>query len=201
MEDIYYTVSGDGRDHPVRLRPCQMQATVLGKIFGLYPQSIVLIAEDGTVATPSGKGGFDTEVLDDTVAWACQGNSCKPIGTVKNVHAYQPTDSLRSKRSNKKWTPLYNSQLLRKPPGVAAQEGARACQETQWSKTVDVCAWDGVKCDWKICNLPLALSDSSASIDGVSRLVSSEAFDGCPVVLLDADNLKIPDSAGTKVSV
>ena len=42
----------------VKLRESQMSASTIGKIFNVFPQSIVLISDDGSVATPDASGVF-----------------------------------------------------------------------------------------------------------------------------------------------
>ena len=49
----------------------------------------------------------------------------------------------------------------------------------------------------KTLNLPITLSEKTASVNPVAEIVSLESFEGEEVVLLDSDNIKIPDSAGT----
>ena len=50
----------------------------------------------------------------------------------------------------------------------------------------------------KTFNLPINLSEKGSTVSGVAAVVASEAFEEEPVVLLDADNLVIPDSGGTR---
>lgn len=50
----------------------------------------------------------------------------------------------------------------------------------------------------KTFNLPIILSEKASTVSAVTTVVSVEAFDGETVVLLDANNLLIPDSGGTR---
>ena len=49
----------------------------------------------------------------------------------------------------------------------------------------------------KTFNLPLTLTEQT-SVSGVADFASAEAFGGEPVVILDSENLWIPDSIGTR---
>ena len=85
---LLFTISGDGRDQPVRLWPGQMHESTLGKIFGFYPKSIILIGDDGTVATPTESGEFiveGDEALDNLVRWVCMGDVCR-VGPNKTTY-------------------------------------------------------------------------------------------------------------------
>ena len=42
------------------------------------------------------------------------------------------------------------------------------------------------------------LREQTATINNIADMTSAEAFEGESVVLLDADNLRIPDSIGTR---
>ena len=61
---------------------------------------------------------------------------------------------------------------------------------------MEVCSYDmssdSIK---KNFNLPIILAESTAN---VSRIASAEACDGDSVLILDSDNLRIPDSVGTR---
>ena len=50
----------------------------------------------------------------------------------------------------------------------------------------------------KTFNLPLTLTEQTSSVSGVADIASAEAFGGEPVVILDSENLRIPDSIGTR---
>lgn len=74
-----------------------------------------------------------------------------------------------------------------------------AATTKEWTKNIEICHWLASQRKWKkISNLPLCLNDESANISSVSILVSVEAFDGDPVVLLDLDYLKLLDSSASK---
>ena len=46
----------------------------------------------------------------------------------------------------------------------------------------------------KTFNLPLTLTEQTSSVTGVGDIASAEAFGGDSVVILDSENLRIPDS-------
>ena len=80
-----------------------------------------------------------------------------------------------------------------KPPGVEASGKLK----DSWRKTVDVCSVveGSLK---KVSNHPVTLTPSTACIEAISNIVSAEAFHGETIVLLDKDNLKIPDNKTTR---
>ena len=69
--------------------------------------------------------------------------------------------------------------------------------ELIWTKNVEICSLEGTTVK-KSHNLPIYFKKGTASVASVSEFVSQEAFDGNAVVLLDAENLKIPDTIGTR---
>ena len=211
----------------LKLRDAQLNCETLGKFFNLFPQTIFLVAEDGTVATPDNQGEFDTYDVDPNLVWTINGDPTKPDLTAMQPaakpgtsYAYQQ-QTIEAKASQKnKWKPHYStlqasgSGLHRsgnKPPGAtkhcnqehsaSGKKPGRQPGET-WTKTIDICTWDDSTIK-KTFNLPITLSEkgSDATVGGVAALVATEAFDGEEVVLLDADNLLIPDSCGTRGTV
>ena len=64
---------------------------------------------------------------------------------------------------------------------------------------MEVCCYDSSSgCIKKTFNLPLTLNESTASVTKVADIASAETFEGDAVVLLDSENLQIPDSVGTR---
>ncbi len=74
MESRIYTLEKDGKS--VKLKPSQLSTGVLARIFGLFPDSILLVSDDGFVETPSDDGTFET--IDDLPVWSVTGESMKP---------------------------------------------------------------------------------------------------------------------------
>ena len=77
------------------------------------------------------------------------------------------------------------------------REVTSRCVGSAWIKIIHVCDFDGLLLR-KICNFPVPLTEQSASVASVSEFVSREAFGGAAAVLLDWENLKIPDTVGTR---
>ena len=69
----YYCVEKDRRT--VKLKAPQLTTQVLSKIFGLFPESILLLSEDGYVETQT-DGRFTG--VDDLPVWTVSGDSMKP---------------------------------------------------------------------------------------------------------------------------
>ena len=81
----------------LKLRDAQLNCETLGKIFNLFPQTIFLVADDGTVATPDIQGEFDTYDVDPNLVWTINGDPTKPDLTGMQAaakpgtsYAYQP---------------------------------------------------------------------------------------------------------------
>ena len=188
----------------VKLRRSQMSSDTIAKVFNVFPNSIVLVGEDGTVATPDNEGDFCLYEMDATVSWTVNGDPSKPTATENFLsarpstsYAYQQPDAIRtSKPIKSKWKPSGASKL---PPGVAKQEAAKRSIGNSWTKTVEICRYDEVDMAIKkTFNLPLTLTEQTSSVPGVADIASAEAFGGEPVVIIDSENLRIPDSIGTR---
>jgi hypothetical protein len=194
-----------------------MRIATLGKIFNIFPQSLFLVGSNGTVATPDEEGDFDTYDMSRDAEWTVSGDSSKPSATdlpsrsTNSPYAYQsqqpeasqPSTSKYAKAGSKaaKWRPSLSLSMMRnKPPGVAKQEGLSRKpgkgHGEAWTKTIEICTYDdSTYAMRKTLNLPITLSEKTASVNRVAEIVS---FEGEEVVLLDSDNLKIPDRAGTR---
>ena len=179
-----------------------MTAETIAKVFNVFPHSIVLVGENGTVATPEGDGHFCLYEMEQGVTWTVNGDPSKPAhaeGTMSRPstsYAYQQPDSVRASLSTKaKWKPLSTP----RPPGVTKQEARKHGAGNSWTKTVEICRYDAdTTAIKKTFNLPLTLTEQTSSVPGVADIASAEAFSGEPVVIIDADNLRIPDSVGTR---
>ena len=68
-----YTVEKDGKT--IKLKPSQLTTQVLSKIFGLFPES-VLLSEDGYVETADNDGRFHN--VDDLPMWTVSGDLMRP---------------------------------------------------------------------------------------------------------------------------
>ena len=69
-----YNVERDGKS--LKLKPRQLNIAVLSKLFHLFPESIVLVSDDGYVETPDEDGDFIG--VDDLPTWTVSGDSTKP---------------------------------------------------------------------------------------------------------------------------
>ena len=213
-----FQVKSSSNGTSVKLRDSQLNTETLGKFFNLFPQSIFLIADDGSVATPDSQTGeFDTYDINSDIVWTINGDTTKPasaaIGQVGEIlgkpgtsYAYQQpsTEAGPSSSHKRKWKPRYTSTVLKssgyKPPGATKPESSKKPGRQVgeiWTKTIEICTYEDsiIK---KTFNLPISLSEKGSTVSGVAAVVASEAFGEEPVVLLDADNLVIPDSGGTR---
>ena len=92
-----------------------------------------------------------------------------------------------------------NSAGSKPPEGIKSESSkkpGRHVDET-WTKTIKICTHEDSMIK-KLFNLPINLSERGSTVSGVAAVVASEAFEDKPVVLLDANNLIIPDSGGTR---
>lgn len=185
-----FTVKNDTTT--VKLRSAQLNADTLSRIFNVDPDTVFLVGEDGTVAFPDSERTFDTMEMDCEV-WTVNGNGRS-----------FPTDASTSNPAppkQKKWKPSIQSSLTPCGSGRLGKQKPESTKKgsTSWTKTVEVCCYDkSTSTVTKTFNLPLTLTEQSASVNKIADLTSAEAFDGDAVVVIDADNLRIPDSVGTR---
>lgn len=158
-------------------------------------------------------GDFESFDMSQDVEWMVCGDSSKAIGnyslempavsTTSYVYQSQQSEACTSKsvKSAKSKPSLSLSLIWNKPPGVMKQGQSKKSGKGHgeaWTKTIEICKYDrddnAIK---KTFNLPITLSEKTASVSRVGEIVSSESFEG-EEVILDSDNLKIPDSAGTR---
>lgn len=89
-----YTIEKDGKT--VKLKSSQLKTAVLSKVFGLFPDSIILLSEDGYVETADADGRFYD--VDNLPVWTMSGDSLQPLAGTStgpgpsgiNPYAYQP---------------------------------------------------------------------------------------------------------------
>ena len=177
-----------------------MTVETIGKVFNL--ESIFLVGEDGTVATPDENGSFDTFEMGSEVVWTVSG---------KPIHRGDPGSSSISFPSSQqtttggRWKPSCGSSVA----AISSKKSSKY-RETipkkalpggglSWTKTVEVCCYDPSSSSIKkTFNLPIILTKQTATVPRLADIASAEAFDGDPVALLDSDNLRVPDSVGTR---
>ena len=99
-------------------------------------------------------------------------------------------------KAGKRWNPLSLTSRGKtsKPPGVTMADK----KEVVWQKTIEICAFNESLQLEKQMNYPLDLTPATANITSVSDILSADVFNGQACVLLDVDNLKIPDSVTTR---
>ena len=66
-----------GPGNYVRMHPAQVNARAIGRVFNLFPESVFLVADDGSVELPDDDGCFQTETMDSSLVWTCDGDSSK----------------------------------------------------------------------------------------------------------------------------
>uniref|UniRef100_A0A1X7TA93 RING-type domain-containing protein n=1 Tax=Amphimedon queenslandica TaxID=400682 RepID=A0A1X7TA93_AMPQE len=130
-----------------------------------------------------------------------QGQSCDvpplppPIASTPLTHQSSSSSSSNHGGKRKFGTNSFKPKLSlkgsRAPPGTLKNES--------WRKNVEICSVSEGKAK-KTCNHPVTLTPATACIEAVSNIVSVEAFEGNDVVLLDKDNLRIPDNKTTRSS-
>ncbi len=205
-------LQGRERWQVLKLKPGQLNTSVLAKLFHLFPESIVLVSEDGCVETADDDGDF--QEVDDLPTWSVTGESTKPTsvaaaGSSAGVSPLAYSYQLPGKKGGRKWTPRFTTSTLAQrqmPPGVRAQEqynGAGAAgpsvSEPEWRKNVEVCKWSEREGQWKkVSNLPVSLTETTANIARVAQMGSEDAFGGEQCMLLDNEYLKLLDTPSTR---
>lgn len=198
-----YTVEKDGKT--IKLKETQLTVQILSKIFGLYPESILLLSDDGYVEAPNDDGRFID--VDDLPIWSVSGEAVRPVQSSSGSALYQPPTTSRgsSRRGRGRircWTPATTYTPpggTRKPPGVRAQEEQfETTVGREWRKYIEVCRWNERENQWKkVTNLPLEMTEATASVPHVTQMVAEDVFAGDETVLVDTDYLKIPDTSAT----
>lgn len=110
-----YTVERDGKT--VKLKSSQLTVQILSKIFGLFPDSILLLSDDGYVETAISDGQFHD--VDDMSHWTVIGDSLKPPAfnpfdsapgpSGLNPFSSQSALSYKSGREKSQWTPQFST--------------------------------------------------------------------------------------------
>lgn len=196
LRDDFYSVKNDS--FSVRLRPTQMSVDTLAKIFSLSTSSIFLVADDGAVATSDDDGSFNTYEMSTDVCWIVNGHgssssSSSACGQQAKLEKWRPATQVYVQ--DRRVLSLKKSSSFSKPE----KKGSGSTGTGSWTKTVEVCVFDICSSTIKkTFNLPLTLTESTASVTKISDITSAEAFDGDCVVLLDSENLRIPDNIGTR---
>ena len=186
-----------------------MTVETLGKVFNIASATIFLEGDDGTVATPGEDGTFDTFEMNCDVWTICGSPSVTqegPGGSASSSITRQQT-----KAGGGKWRPSVGSSIVASssiatPPvgnRVSKHESKKASggggPGQSWTKTVEICCYElSSACIKKTFNLPLTLNKNTATVTRIADIISAEAFEGDVVVLLDSENVRIPDGLGTR---
>ncbi len=187
----------------VKLKDSQLCTRIIGKVFGVYPDSVILVGDDGTVEVPDEQGNFTD--LSSFTDYEVQGESAQSAqSSGSSQHAFVPISKRgketvhRMVKAGKRWNPLSlttrGKTSTSKPPGVTMADKRKVA----WQKTIEICAFNDSFHLEKQMNYPLDLTPATANITSVSDILSADVFNGQGCVLLDVDNLKIPDSATTR---
>ena len=130
-DDLYncklFTVEKDGKS--LKLKERQLTTSVLARVFCLFPETIILVSDDGYVEILDEDGCFNS--VDDLPVWTVTGDSMNPTSAapptaMMTPFAYQPPRAAGRKTRARKWAPIYRTSLFQhqKPPGVRAQESS-----------------------------------------------------------------------------
>lgn len=185
----------------VKLQSSQLKVDTISKVFTLVSDTIFL---DGTVATPDESGSFDPYEMNGDVIWTVSGNPSVPGASLSaSRQQTMPINKPAKWKPTISFSVVASSVLSRNKPGTTSkQESKKSSAGTSglsWTKTVEICCYEATSCSIKkTCNLPLILTEQTATVTKITDNSSVEAFDGDPVVLVDSKNLRIPDSVGTR---
>lgn len=188
-----FTVTGSGHT-PARIRASDLNLKTLSSYFGMVPESIVLVSgRSGNMEIPDSDGFFPSYRMDKGDSWRCQGSSFyRPGATPAAAGSY---------RKRKAQSAAVSAVVGHRPsPSFLGPEKRKrpTCVD------VDVCAVQDSKKGKKkktvqpVSSLRVEVSDENATVKGVSRAISEEAFGGQPVVLLNTKNLAVLDCPATR---
>ena len=94
-DDLYncklFTVEKDGKS--LKLKERQLTTSVLARVFCLFPETIILVSDNGYVEIPDKDGCFNR--VDDLPVWTVTGDSMNPtsatpLTAMMTPFAYQP---------------------------------------------------------------------------------------------------------------
>lgn len=170
MSEITYKLERAGKIRKMKL--VQITTRWIGKVFNVFPDSIILVADDGTIEVPDESGSF-TGLLS-YMPYEVQGDDCVPTAGALEAEGHMremgessglcgsfkaPIHSRKNDvfgkssifgKSSKQSQSGYKHKgpsIATKPPGVKAQEtladkGGRKADATEWKKNIDICEYD-----------------------------------------------------------
>ena len=180
----------------MKLKEDQLTVKWIGKIFNVFPDSIVLIRDDkGEVETPDFAGRFHTleyhleyRITADPLSTCTVTSSSTSPSLISNSSIPYQKPSIPSKGLSKK----IKFGNPHRPPGVANQG-------EDWTKNIEIHRYYPQQAEFrKVINFPVLMSAETSSISEVASVISREAFEGKPIILLDNDYLVIPDTAASR---
>lgn len=189
-------------ERKIKFKYHQLTLKWIGKLFGLYPESILLFTEaDGELEVPVDSGNFH---LGKSKLYIVQGD-LKPFG----VGEAGPSSSLSASRTPTLPTvtsaspyPLTNQKKQAFSIKTKTRESPSTDTGGGWSKNVELHRYNRATGELrKTSNYPLTLTNS-ANLAAVMEKISAECYSKNGVVLLDNDNFKIPCNSctqGTKI--
>ena len=188
-------------DRTVKLKKEQLSVRIIGQVFKLFPDSILLCGEDGTIETStSTEGTFDN--LDQNKIYEVQG---VPITSPSTNLLSPPVSAVTSFGHGKRPPPVGSASNSKKGKftlrSFKKDEGSSKMQPTQqedleWRKIFEVCDLVNNEIRKKF-NLPVTLTPYTANIEYITNCISVDMFNGEDVVLLDNENYKIPNTLAT----
>ena len=170
----------------VKLYSEKLNTQTIARVFGLFPDNIFLVAKhNGSVELPDDSGKFSLKSYNK---YEVCGDALKPSDTSPVTQPFLVTNTsappkLKGISIKTKWPA--------KPPGVLAKKAM------EWTKNIEVNQYNNGELK-KFSNFPIILTESTATIMHVSKQLACEAFAGNKVILLDNDNLPIPNTTATK---
>lgn len=178
-----------------KIRESELCTRLVGKVFSLFPDSIVLVNEDGLVENPSEDGRFDLPV--ECTEYEVQGDGMGHIQTTSSA-AVSLSGAMTPLQPNpvKSGTPKFILKA-KKPPATNSTSSAQVAQDEEVNKMVEIHTVIDNELQRK-GSFPVTLKKFTANIDYISSVLSIEVFDGAAVVLLDNDNFEIPDTLTTQ---
>ena len=188
-----YTIYNN--DRRIKVKPDQLNRQSLGQAFGLFPKSVYLISEDGELETADECGVFVD--LRSFIKYEVRGNtmpSDQSLSAAENIGMSRSPSIHATVASGSKTRPKgisIKAKWPAKPPGVTANS------KDEWTKNIEVHHHNNGNLV-KFSNFPINLKESTANTRQISQLLSIEAFSGEKVILLDNDNLQIPDTTASR---
>ena len=181
----YFNLYNDNRK--IKMKEEQLNLKTIAQIFGFFPDSVFLIDErNDAVETADETGIF---YLEKSVKYKVYGESIITPVLPPPVLKVPGTPTI----SNSARAPPKGFSIKTKWPARPAS----ASKELEWTKTIEVSQVTNGEMK-KLSNFPVALNEASANIIHVSQQLSSEVFGGKSVILLDNDNLPIPDTVASR---